>query len=287
MSGLKVAIIGNCQAQVLEKIFSLAVPNITVLPLPPNFQMRETNREMALATLDEADFVFSQRVNDDFHLPWLTRAFLSHKYQGKVSVWPVLYFDGYFPNIQYVYLNGYGKLQGPLDDYHYSNIITAFKNKRSVEDVVAEILDVSAGGQLHSFRNSLSRIESREKDVDVRISDYLASVVFEKRSFYTPNHPYNFVLVEMARRLAAFANVAFDQDRAESNTYILNKVFIPVDRSVFAAESLAFNESDIYIGREVTRITATAIELGATKNYTLIDLVTAFYRVYETALQCH
>ncbi len=51
-----IAILGNCQAQMIEAIFALSSPGLIVKPLPPVFEIKEDAREQILSIFAEVDY---------------------------------------------------------------------------------------------------------------------------------------------------------------------------------------------------------------------------------------
>ncbi len=263
----------------LEGILSTGLPGYTVLRLPPVFELTDDNQDDVLSTLQQSDYIFSQRVAPDYQLKWVRPAWLKEAFPGKVAIWPNLYFDGYFPDVQYVYLQPYGKLQGPLDDYHLRRVLDAHKAGRSLASAIEEIVEVVPAPD--PFSTSIGQLTSREMDVDVRISDFLVNEVTRRRAFYTPNHPYNFVLIEMARRLASRAGLPLDQEAAERFDYRLDKIYIPVQPAIARSEGVTFVEEGTFRGRVVEAVTPSSIQLGLTKDYQTAEIVEEFYNLYD------
>jgi hypothetical protein len=66
-----------------------------------------------------------QRVSNEFDIDWIASSRVREAFGDKVTVWPNIYFDGYFPGVQYVYLAHWGKLLSPLGEYHFEQIRAA------------------------------------------------------------------------------------------------------------------------------------------------------------------
>ena len=276
-----VVVLGNCQAQMLEGIMAQAVHDIAVKRLPPVFELTEQDRPAIVAAFDKADHIFAQRVSEDYHLEWVRPSQLRERYPHKTLVWPNLYFDGYFPDAQYMYRAPYGKIQGPLDDYHLRRVFEAHKAGRTLASAIDSIVRGDARLDANAFEKSFDQLILRERDVDVPISDFIRSEVARRRSFYTPNHPSNVLLMEMARRLADRVDLLFSMERAGAFAYSLDQIYIPSYPSIRTLNSITFDEQDAYLGRTVEAITPDAIRLGAKRHYTPAELVEAFYRLYD------
>jgi hypothetical protein len=276
-----IVVLGNCQAQMLESLMALASQDVTVKRLPPVFELGEQNRAEVVAAFEKADHIFAQRVSQDYAIEWVRPDWLRATFPHKVLVWPNIYFDGYFPDIHYIYRAPYGKVQGPLDDYHLRRVFDAHKAGRTVASAVDSVTRGEPRLDQNAFEKSLAQLRLREQDVDVTISDFVADEVGRRRAFYTPNHPCNFLLVEMARRLADRVDLLFSMERAETFGYALDKIYIPIYSAIIRSQSVTFAETADYRGRSVESATSQSIAIGDQKTYAPVELVEQFYRIYD------
>ncbi len=280
----RLAILGNCQAQMLEGMFSQYAADVQIDRFPPNFKMQACDEAAVRATLEKADIVFAQRVSPDYQLPWLTPEALRATLGSKVTIWPNLYFDGYTPGVHYIYLPGWGKLSSPLEDYHLAEVANAFRAGASASEA-ARLLAAGPASVEDGFDASFAELAAREADVDVRISDYLERVVGMHRCFYTPNHPKNVMLAEMGRRLAAAAGIAFDAAMAASCFATrLDRIYIPASSATVRHHKLRFDHVSIYRGVEVTGVCPGQVTLGRPRSFDVQALVDRFYMIYQEAL---
>jgi hypothetical protein len=278
---IKLVISGNCQAQLLEGMFATAAPDVSLTRLEPVFKMREERKEQVLQAMSDADFIFMQRTSKNFFLPWLTPGALRAAFGAKCIVWPNIYFDGYFPDTGYIYKHGIGKLVSPLEDYHLAPLIAARRLGMDVAGAVRQIERFDAAGGA-CFEASFAELERREQDVDVPISDFLRAEAARRRIVYTPNHPYNDVLAEIGARLARKAGIAFDQDAASRFSYRLEHIYLATFPSIVHELSLPFDAATVFRGVEVSEVAPDRITLGARRDYSLPELVEAYWRIYET-----
>src|ERR1700755_1846418 len=135
---MKVCIFGNCQAQHLEMMLGIAGENVELIRLKPVFEMQHADKEYVYAQFASADVIFSQRITDEYNIEWSASTAIRKAFGQKVVVWPNIYFDGYFPGVQYVYLDKWGKLLSPLGDYHFSQIRTAYAAGKTVSDALED-----------------------------------------------------------------------------------------------------------------------------------------------------
>jgi hypothetical protein len=274
-----VLVIGNCQAQFLEGMFSIAGSN-SVMPMGPNFMLTDADRDSVQNKLDAAAYIFIQRTADDYHLEWLRSSSVAATYTGKTFIWPNIYFDGYFPNTRYVYLDGWGKLQGPLEDYHLTPILDAYRSSLNPRQAL-NYLHENQYSFLDPFAESLNNLRDREKTCMVPISDHVEGEIYKSKCFYTPNHPRTSILVEMAKRLADVAGIHFDVGKAVTWPYHLEKIDLPVFDWIVKKYQLNFRNLEKYKGCKIDGIGNYKLLLGESKCYTPEELIEQYYGLYR------
>ncbi len=277
----KIVVVGNCQAQFLEGVFSLAGAH-AVDKIPPNFTLTAADRDNVLRKLDEAAVIFIQRTAEEYQLEWLRSRPVAERYAGKTWIWPNVYFDGYFPNTRYIYLPS-GKLQSPLEDYHLTPVLQAWQQKQDEAQALARLHEDPCGTP-DPFGASLQNLRDRENDCTVLMSDYVEKEIYKTKCFYTPNHPHTYILVELARRLAEEAQIPFDLQKALAWPYHLDKIDLPVFQWVIKKYGLSFPVGSAYKGVCVEGIEGPKVALGGTCTYEPETLVQKFYGVYRAAL---
>lgn len=278
----KVCILGNCQAQHLEMMIRIANPDVSVERLKPVFMMSAEDREPVYAALERADLVFAQRIAQEFGQNWLASTEIRATFGDKTIVWPNIYFDGIFPGIQYIYMKGGWKLEGPLGDYHFAQIAQCFARGASLE----EALDAFAGEKLLDLYpdpvgESLQRLREREADADLVISDHIEQRFAAERCFYTPNHPTNKVLGEMLRRMGERAAIELDIAKAINAPYRLDEIYVATSAALVRKLDLPYDHEPSYLGREVLDAGPSGVSIGKPKHYDPAELTAAFYDVYR------
>lgn len=275
----KMVIIGNCQAQMLEGIF-LSTKKYSVSRLKPVFQMTEADRSHTMKIIDEADIVFSQRVSKEYHLEWVRGSFLKEIIKERCIIYPNIYFDGYFPGSRYIYLEKGGKVNSPLEDYHFDEVLKLYRGGVSVSATLVQLEELPRSSE-DPFENSIRQLRSREEDCDVQISDEIQRAVFDRQCFYTPNHPDNQLLTILAERLANAANLEFDFSKALTWPYRLDKIQIPPFPGIMRRYPVQFTSDLLYKGLTVTGIMQGKVYLGDTKLYNLKELIEQYYKIYD------
>ncbi|WP_342362797.1 WcbI family polysaccharide biosynthesis putative acetyltransferase [Terrarubrum flagellatum] len=284
---MKICILGNCQAQHLEMMLGVANQDVQIDRLPPVFMMQDSDKDGVYEKLNGADAIFAQRISREYNLDWVSSAEVRREFGDKVTVWPNIYFDGYFPGVQYVYLAKWGKLLSPLGEYHFEQVRSAHAAGKSVE----EAIDAFAGDGLFEtspdpFGGSLDQLRARESDVDAPISDAIAESLAESRQFYTPNHPVNGLLTVMLERLATKADIRIDSQRAAAAPYRLDECYIATSPAIVSRFELPFDHTTIYRGRDIVSVEPHAVTLGGARDYDSKSLVEAFYRLYDAVRTC-
>lgn len=281
---MKISVFGNCQSQIMQSIIEFSSESFDLPKIKLNYMVNDGDEDEIISQFESSDAIFVQRVSDDFGVGWARSSKLKETFKNKLLVWPNIYFDGYYPDARYVYLNGWGKLSGPLDDYHFDSIIAGHGKGLTVQETVEMLRSGSTLDQDQDhFRASLLSLQSREVDVDIPISDFIEANLRTRLCFYTPNHPMTFVMVEMCRRLLAKAGIPFNLDRANAYGGKLDRIQIPFHPSIRRKYSFDFPLADSYKGLAVDAIEPFKVRLGDTEHYSLEKLVASFYRVYDHA----
>lgn len=230
MSKIKLAIIGNCQAEALRSIVFKVAPEFDVIKLPEYYEIDPEKSDLVLSELDKADIVFAQRVSRDYQIEHVRPNYLRARYGRKCTIWPNIYFDGYFPGLRYVYDDEGKKITGPLGDYHFEQVIRSWFDGQDPQDAADNLM--SAKGWPFNAGDpsarSLEQLRQREADCDVKISDHFERNLYRRKLMYSMNHPTNSVLLEMLDRL--MENQSFKGDfrfRAAHQRERLNQIDIP------------------------------------------------------------
>jgi hypothetical protein len=269
-------------------MLGVASDKIELTRLKPVFEMQHGDKEHVYAQFAAADVIFSQRITDEYNIEWTSSNATRKAFGQKLIVWPNIYFDGYFPGVQYVYLDKWGKLLSPLGEYHFSQVRAAFAAGKTI----AEAVEAYSGERLFETSPdpvgaSLGQLRKREPDVDVVISDAIAEGVHNDRQFYTPNHPTNALLATMLDRLTQRADITIDHAKAAAAPYRLDECYIAASPAIVNRLDWPFDRNPVYRGREILSVKPHKIELGGPRDYDPKSLVEAFYRLYDSVAACN
>lgn len=268
-------------------MLGVANQNVQINRLPPVFMMQDADKDAVYSHLRSADAIFAQRISREYGIDWVASDEVRREFGDKVTVWPNIYFDGYFPGVQYVYLSKWGKLLSPLGEYHFEQVRAAHAAGKTVDEAVEAFAgEALFGASPDPFGGSLDQLRAREVDVDAPISDAIEESVAESRQFYTPNHPVNGLLAKMLERLAARAGVPLDSAKAAGAPYRLDECYIATSPAIVSRFGLPFDQTTVYRGREVISVEPHTVTLGGPRDYDSGSLVEAFYKLYD-AVRAH
>ncbi|QJU57623.1 hypothetical protein HL653_07315 [Sphingomonas sp. AP4-R1] len=273
------SIIGNCQAQALEAIFAIH-SDWEIRRLPPVFELTDGDRAAIMDACSSSDVIFAQRIRDDYPLEFVRTGELKSAFPNVIS-WPNIYFSGYFPDIEYIYLDDIGKLVGPLDDYHPMMIYRSYIQGLGVEECLARYsLEHFSDAYPDPIEQSLAELRAREGDTDLKISDFIDNNLSLRKLFYTVNHPSNYLLFEMAKRMAEAMGGAMEQ--RSLHPYSLSRVNIPIYTSVRVGYGLGSLAEGSFVG--LSRLSLqTPLNQVTTKVFEgLREVVESFYHFYSS-----
>lgn len=254
---------------------------LDIVQFPPVWLIGVADTEKILFDIQSCDYLFAQRLADDFSRPELATSRLKDQFGGKIVSWPNAYFDGYFPGLSYRY-HPHGRILGPLDEYHWDPIETGFNSGKTVAECV-EILSSEAIFDIFPdpVGHSLQQLARRETGLDVTISDYISWRLHIERLFYSMNHPVNLMLRELLDRL--FAEIG-ERNRLSSLTeygFPLNKIILPILQPIVRRYGIAFRNNEAIKGVRVEFGESDYHVTSDPKEYEMTELVDCFYRTYD------
>jgi hypothetical protein len=281
---LKVGFLGNCQAQSMETWVRQVPGEIEVVAFPPIWLIEESDVGRVVSDIEACDYVFAQRLSDNFARPDLATSCLKNRYPNKIISWPNAYFDGYFPGISYRYTQN-GKMLGPLDEYHWDIIDLSHKEGLTVEECVDRLTgDAVFDLYADAIGQSLQSLSARESGLDTIISDYVATNLHSKRLFFSMNHPVNELIFEIMYRLFGSISERRRLSGLAEFGYPLNKVILPVLPAIARRCHIEFSEDDGIKGVEVHFRDGKFMPNERPKIYSYEELIECFYRIYDLNL---
>lgn len=278
---LKLGFLGNCQAQALEGWLRQVPDQIELVTLPPIWLVEEQDVPDILERIQTCDVLFAQRLSEDFARRELVTSRLKAEFGDRLVSWPNIYFDGYFPGISYRY-SEYGRIHGPLDEYHWDLIESAWREGVDAETCVKRLTgDAIFERYPDPVSQSLGNLANRERGLDVGIADYLAANLHWQRLFYSMNHPVNELLFEMLHRLFAYIGERKRIKGLGEYGFPLNKIILPVLPAISRRYRINFGENDVTRGVDIEFGDRQYTVKDDEKIYNFSELVDSFYRVYD------
>jgi hypothetical protein len=200
---LKLAVIANCQARPMAQLIRLLAPKADIIEITITHLTKPAEHEKCYEIYKKADYIFAQRVSDNYPVEFLRSDRLKHAFPHKVIVWPNIFFRGQCADLCYVSRPGGGRVVGPLGEYQHLVIFEAWKNSSTF----AEAMNLLTGGGEWLTRlergadSSFAELQTREMQCDVTISAEIGEHWRNERLFFTFNHPSKRLLAIVARRL--------------------------------------------------------------------------------------
>jgi hypothetical protein len=278
---MRISIFGNCQAAPLRSLFS-HYTNAEAPSCPLIYMVTEKDRDSILSDFSRSDLILTQRVAGDFGVEWVRISSLREVFGSRVIIWPNVYFDGYYPDVRYIYTERHGKVVGPLSDYHFGTVLKAFRSGKTEREATEQFRSK------HIFSlfpdpvgRSLGEIRSREKTCDVAISDYIEERFSKSMIQFTPNHPRAEVLIELARRLCVRLGLDHRLDH-EVLLDELESVYLPPYPAIAERYNFPFDGGKLR-GVELV-FKGGGVSLGASRTYEVEEAVAEYYKVYSMFL---
>jgi len=194
MEATKVLIYGNCQTDHVKKILS-SHPSFNkhfqILPTKPVHTQEEKDLPALYEAVRNADVVIYQPVPDVWGIFSTSHILEEVRADAKVLTMCIIYFLGYHP--QTVYLRAPGShraVTGGPCDYHDLFIMRSFKDGLSVEQVITRINEGALGPELmaRNYEDTMAIMRKREKNLNIKVADFIEANWQKKRLFYTINH---------------------------------------------------------------------------------------------------
>ena len=261
--GKKLAILyGNCQMDGLQR-YLLRCPAFNdeyeIMLLPPVFDYTSARlRRLYEGFWKLCDLFVSMRVQREnrFSTKLATEELEALLPQRTKRLWiPNTFFRGYFPqarkNKRNVDTEMHQSGRFPFSDYYVDTIVA---RGGTAAQAIQRILqpDFLQGDEiLKKVETSLEELEKREKDCDIRISDYIREHYRERQLFYSENHPINEVIKVVAGRIVRSLGLTWiltDAGEVESS-FTLKGQDVPIYPAVIKALGLKEYDTLYYANR--------------------------------------
>lgn len=202
----KIAVIGNCQADVILKFIKLLRPELQLTKFTHADALNEKNREKNENILEESDIIFSNPFRSDkfgrFSYNYLKSKDNSYFFQP-------FSFPAFHPDCVYIGIKQALPKSSPVGDYSSSIAVYSFLHGLSVEetlqmynhDVYQELgfFDIWAPSRKSLLENS--------KQLGLDLTDAFEN--WKKRGLFMHviNHPFTFVMLDITKMLLSSAGL--------------------------------------------------------------------------------
>lgn len=195
---MKIAVVGNCQCESFAAWTRHVVPGVEVVTVHAHCLYDPAFGQQVVTALEDAEIVFSQGVEWPLDGPVRTAIIAA---QPRTTMWPGFGFDGFHPDIAYLFNPAGGLVRSAMGDYNSRIIAAAFVANRPPAQTRRLFNSLSYGrlGYFDAFpkaRAAASQwLGQHGLDADVLIAEWLATGSF----MHTVNHPAIRVIADIAR----------------------------------------------------------------------------------------
>lgn len=287
---MKIVFIGNCQAQALSQITHFLGLDVELEFVPLVFDIENFNTQQVKDKIYSCDFVFSQRVSEDYQVDFVRPSAIRASFGERALIWPNVYFDGYFPGVRYIYAPNGNKVTGPLTDYHFVQIQKMWAQGASPEEALERLIGPLPfeGLPADPVADSLFHLRHREQYADIQISDHIEKNYAHEKLFYSMNHPTDKLLLELLSKMFVKAGIntpvpEFHERLFYGYQYSLNEIDLPILPYISNRYGTPLSSTDRVNGRKIVLDNGRYVASNEKCSYSGVELVEAFYRVYDTA----
>ncbi len=280
---INVVVIGNCQARPLAQKLTAISGRVKVTAIGIVHLLKNEETDTYAKHFLSADWIFAQRVMDNYPCTFVRSKELKANWGNKVVVWPNIFFRGYNPELTYIRNANRSPLRGPLGDYHNQTILEGWKEGIKPAEALRRHLDIEYNREQYGKipEASLSELRMRESDCDIEIADYIAKNQSDRRLFFTFNHPVAELLSETAKNLLHWARIPNDRNHSSDDFEPLGQFCPPVNPWVVHELGLDPPVADSWCGVEVVKIDKEGTETGKNKRFGGLEIVETYYRIYD------
>ena len=281
--GFKYAVIANCQARPINRAISIlsGEQGVSVGTIITHLAKNQ-DEEGDLSILLEADLIFAQNVSNGYKVKHVVLDNLKREFPGKVVSWPNIFFTGQSPNLCYVTSSIGQRILGPLHEYHYKPILECWQRRSSVKDCFDFVSEGTSPAMLiERIEKSFIELKSREKALDVAISDVIEGMWRRNRLFFTFNHPSSSLLLKVASRAMNVAGIlSLREVNADNFGEPLDKIIPPISAPDARILDFEFPTSLTSKGMEMD-LSGQAIIYGKSRMYEIVELIESSYNAYD------
>ncbi|WP_159083706.1 WcbI family polysaccharide biosynthesis putative acetyltransferase [Nocardioides terrigena] len=234
-----VVIHGNCQAEALRHMLSLAPAfreRYVATPVPPVHMITRSQLRPLMDVVRRTDVFITQPIRDNLRGMPIGTAQVAHYLpsRARTITFPSMYFDGFHPYQVTVHAPGADlSTAAPLTDYHDLRLMHAAAENWDARTTQAW-LDGHSADEAYVravYSGSMQTLEDREEPLDTKVTPGIRE--HGGRSFFTLNHPSNLIVGGVAAQVLTSLGLSTEMDPPRRE--YLDSLQAPVDSSVLAA----------------------------------------------------
>lgn len=278
-TSLKVAIVGNCQSQVIAALVKNFNSSIEVLTIAVVHLLKSEDSREYLPLFDQADIIFTQIISDDYLCDFVRTNRLKEIYGSKVTTLVNLYYAGYNPDWFYIRLPEFGNLRGPMGDYQNRTLFESWQSGKTVKEASILIEDSNYNQLKYASveENSLKELAYREQSADVKIVDFIQNRLDSEQLFFTFNHPRIDLLVEYVKRALKLREIEIRRSRHSFRSEPLG-LFRPMPNPICSLKSSA--RSTLHQGIPFPEHKVRPDRIRPVK-YNSLEITEIFFNIYD------
>lgn len=218
MAQLRIAILGNCQAAALTKLFRFFLPDASVTRfLFSDLSTLFTAKDDLFSGFGRFDVVFAQPFGPGLY-PGVDGLILKERFRDSLHFFPVMEFSAFHPDCIYIMDRGRNQFLGsPIGDYHSALAFVGYSLGFTAEQTLSLFApEVFERLGYHRFwRVSEETLFSQCRSIGFSIEDMYRGWVRRGSFMHSVNHPKFFVMVDIALALLREARLPAIPGNAE------------------------------------------------------------------------
>ncbi|HEY9623077.1 MAG TPA: WcbI family polysaccharide biosynthesis putative acetyltransferase [Crinalium sp.] len=252
----KCLLYGNCQVEPIKRcleanpIFRSTYETLQL----ECFWLTQEDVPRLEGCVQSIDLFIHQPISDNYKgiYQLSTRHLKSLLRPGSIAISiPVAYFTGYNPEMVYLKDKDGNKVDGPFL-LHDANILKLYAQGKTVQETMIAIQDDNfypANYVLTNFKRTLSELQRREADIDIKISDFIKRNYQSFRLFHTINHPGSLVIAAITKAILDMIGIPPNRESLTSfcNSEVLDVLYFPIYPAIAKGLGLSFlSKPDYY-----------------------------------------
>ena len=262
-------IYGNCQAAALRTYLqnnSTFVSAYRMIDIKPVHLLSKADIPYLDQVASEVDLLIYQPVSDNYKgIYQLSTRYLKERLKPECRQisFPVAYFTGYNPEVTYLRdVNGANVTKPSV--YHDINILRLFDEGKSNWEILEIIQDddfYTVPSAKKQFTDTLVSLQFREKELDLKLSEFIKDNFKKERLFHVFNHPNKTILALIADLILERLGINDRYIHMGHNADILSKNSFPIYPSLVKQLNIEFPcdfvyrfENKIYSAEETVKL---------------------------------